>query len=576
MKIEMLIAAVAIAATCCAQEFAGDDGAATENATSDSAAATEEVDAAAEEPAAPKEFVEQDGGAMAVEQQAMEEAPTTAIEALNQKMSTKYADADSASDRIVVMQKIMFDVEDPEVGTEFLNTRASKMAELLLQAKVQVAQTIFSRMSAEQMLEKPYSPVADKFKNEMKDLDKELKIAYKNLMSLGVEYNQAKLEKKADLTPSERAAVIGNWLGIANDKNLALQLDAQKKKKFDAASAKYKEAIQKFEELKAAAEEAKPQILKEMKSSMKRATQMQMHGGVVLEQAEQYDEPNENGVCRCTMAVIYSWSEETQNAAAAVLSATPMKLKPGKKTLREWLDSKAQSGALAQWLGPRRYIDKNGDMWFIGIAAAPTAEEAADQETYEQIAEQESAVEVGFALYADVSAEKTLETAYRETKTDPNGPMTSTVAKSYSEKLRQGFKDLPIFGLKKVYTKEMEDEASGQKIVVIVSAVNASNAQAMKGIQAKAHKLGVDINKQLQHERGRQDRMVEQTNASKTDKTAYNAGRRQADKELKQHETKKVVPKKQMPTIKKQDTGKNGKSGKLRHNVILHSDDDDE
>ena len=80
-------------------------------------------------------------------------------------------------------------------------------------------------------------------------------------------------------------------------------------------------------------------------------------------------------------------AQETQNAAAAVLSAKPLKLKPGKKTLREWLDSKAQSRALAQWVGPRRYIDKNGDMWFIGIAAAPVAEESAEQETNEQIAD---------------------------------------------------------------------------------------------------------------------------------------------------------------------------------------------
>ena len=575
MKLETLIATIAVAASCCAQEFAASNGAAAESPATGGAEVADSKEVAAEEPAAPTEFVQQDGGAMAAEQQAMEEEPTTAIDALNKKMSTKYADADSASDRIVVMQKIMFDVQDPEVGTEFLKLRTSKMAELLLQAKVQIAQTIFSRMSAEQILEKPYSPVADKFKNQMKDLDSELKIAYKNLMSLGVEYNQAKLEKKANLTPSERAAVIGNWLGIANEKNLALQLDAQKKKKFDAASAQYKAAIEKFEALKAEAEAAKPQILKEMKTSMTRATQMQMHGGVVLEQAEQYDEPNEKGVCRCTMAVIYSWSEETQNAAAAVLSAKPLKLKPGKKTLREWLDSKAQSRALAQWVGPRRYIDKNGDMWFIGIAAAPVAEESAEQETNEQIAELRSAIEVGFALYADVSAKKTLEEAYRETKTNPNGPMTAEVAQSYSEKLTQGFKDLPIFGLAKVYTKEMEDEASGQKIVVIVSAVNASRAQAMKGIQAKAHKLGIDINKSLQEERGRQDRMLEQTNASKTDRNAYNAGRRQADKELREHEAQKV---KRMPTIRKSDAGKGpqgGRGGRLRHNVIIHDDDDD-
>lgn len=569
MKLETLIAAMAVAATCCAEEFAAEGN----EATAENSAETEVVaEEGAEESGAPTEFVEQEGGAMAAEQQAMEEPPASAIEALNQLMSTKYADADSASDRVVVMQKIMFDVPDPDVSTDFLNIRASKMAELLLQAKVQVAQTIFSRMSAEQILEKPYSPVADKFKNEMKELDTELKIAYKNLSALGVEYEQAKLEKKADLTPSERAAIIGNWLGIANEKNLALQLDVNKKKKFDVAAKKYKDALAKFEEIKAAAEAAKPQVLKEMKSSMTRATQMQIHGGVVLQQAEEYAEPNENGVSRCTMAVIYSWSEETQNAAAAVLSATPLKLKPGKKTIREWLDSKV--GALGQWLGPRRYIDNNGDMWFIGIAAAPTAEEAADQETNEQIAEQKSAVEVGFALYADVAAEKKLEEAYRETKTDPNGPMTAKVAQSYSEKLSQSFKDLPIFGLAKVYTKELEDDASGQKIVVIVSAVNASKAQAMKGIQAKAHKLAIDINKNLQEERGRQDRMQEQIHESKHDKAAYKKGRRQADRELQQHNNKKSS----VRTVTSKAGSKTPSSkpaGRIRNGVRYHIDEDD-
>ena len=589
MKVKTILAALTVVGVCNAQDFAAGDEDATAAGSAAEAVAESRPETTAEvatevtaevtaEATADGSFVESPDGAMAQEQAAMEEPPQTAIEGMKKLLSTKYADADTAPDKSVVYEEITFDVPSPDVGTEFISQRAMKMSALILQAKVKVAESIYSRMSGSQILDRPDAPLDSKLRAQMDEVEKSLKIAYMNLSKLGVEYKQAKLDKNADLTPSERAAVIGNWLGIAKENNLALQLDQKKKASFEKAAKQYEEAKAKFAELAAAAEEAKPQVLEEMRSNLKSATQMQMHGGIVLEQAEDYSEPDDDGNVSCTMGILFSWSKETEDAATAVMSARHLKLKPGKNDVRGWLDKKAKSGALAQWLGPRRYIDNQGNLWFLGIAAVPTSRIGAEKTRLQREGNLKSRGEVAYALYADATQEAVLEEAYKETQKVPGEHPTAQYVKSFAEKMSQKFENFPVFGLKSLGTYDLTDPASGQKICVCVSGVNASNAADMRKAHEEASKKGIAINRWLQRERGRTDRLRAEIVNSRNNQNAYNQGVGDANKTIRSVKAIKPItqPTRQKPVYKPGKPAANSGKGRLGPVSVFHSSDDDE
>ena len=536
-KVAVAASVAIVGSAVMAQEF-GEGKAAAEAAAAD---ATPPV--SPEATAVPQTFEQNPDGAMAADQKMTEEVPAEAPKSATEQI-TMYVEEkgyqtgtyDEEKDRIVVQETIRFDIQNPEVSSEYLNLRTEKMSELLLNAKAQIISTIYSSMSAERVLTIPGNPIANQVAKENEKVEKQLKASRKQLERLGANLDEATANKNG-MTTAEWMASISAWFMNSDKENVAAKYDADKKELYANAKADFERAKEEYEGMLEKAETIKGRIAKEFSSKISLLSSLQIHGCTVLQQADSVSE--KNGKYQYETCILYAWSGERMLASQCVLAAKELKLKPGKNTIQKWLANKRNSGALSDWVGPRSYIDKNGDLWFMGIVPAPCSDSAEREEENLKIARLEARAEVGYSLYADVATRQDVEKLMRGKDTKGLGVADqSKVYKAYSERTEERFRDLNLYGCGKLGEYKVKD-ATGQDIYVVVYGVNASSAKAMRDIRDKMHVIGLEINAQQEFERGRVRRMDRQMKASRDNPAARAAGARNADETVREAAAKR-------------------------------------
>ena len=475
------------------------------------------------------------GAAVAEMQQVLAEeiAPAqTAKEAIEDYFNSKDGwnkGYDEEADRIIVSDFIEFDIKNPKVSADFIDLRKEKMSELMLKAKAKIIETIMSKMSGSRILDVSGNPIAKQLEKEQSEMNKALAAAREDLAKLDGNLADA-LARRDNVTPSELVAVISSWFTSAEKENIAAKYDADKKERYDNAKADFEAAAAKYKELAEKAEALKGTISKEMKTSLSRVSAMPIYGCTVLQQAESISE--KNGRYKYQIAILYSWSGEMMKASGEILKGQSVKFTPGKKSIKEWISGKAKKGALAQWIGPRQYIDNNGNMWFIGISCAAVDDDADTSEANREAAELEAAAEVMFALYSDATSSKTLNKLMR-TKIGANGEKETQIYKDYSKSQGEAFKDIQISGNAELWSGTVRHEPSGLDMHVVVYGVNSGSVKALKDIQARAVALGIEVNTYQEMERGRQEQLRRTFEASKNNPAARAAGAAAASADLK-------------------------------------------
>lgn len=511
--------------------------------------------------------------------QAEEVAPAqTAKEAIEEYFNSKEnwsKGYDEEADRIIVSDFIEFDVKNPKVSADFINRRKEKMSELMLKAKAKIIETIMSKMSGSRILDVPGNPIAKQLEKEQKEMNKALQAARDDLAKLDANLAEA-LSARDGLTASELVAVISSWFTKADKENIAEKFDADKKEAYANAKADFEAATAKYKELAEKAEALKGTISKKMETSLSRVSAMPIYGCTVLQQAESITE--KNGRYKYQIAILYSWSGEMMKASGEILKGEAVKFKPGKKSMKEWIAGKARKGALAQWIGPRQFIDNNGNMWFLGIACAAIDDDSDTSESNREAAELEAASEVMFALYSDATSSKTLNKLMR-TKVGANGEKETQVFKDFSKSQSESFKDIQISGNAELWSGTVRHEPSGLDMHVVVNGVNSGSVRALKDIQARAVSLGVEVNTYQEMERGRQDQLRNSFEASKNNAAARTAGAAAASADLKAKAAARAAAKKPAAVNTFKESANQSKSntkGKLRRGTQIITDDDED
>ena len=525
-----------------------------------------------------------EGAGVAQMQQALAEeiAPAqTAIEAIEEYFNSKDGwnkGYDEENDRIIVSDFIEFDIKNPKVSDDFIDIRKEKMSELLLKAKAKIIEGIMSKMSGSRILEVPGNPIAKQLEKEQKEMNKALQAAKDDLARLDKNLAEA-LAGRDDMTASELVAVVSSWFTKAEKENLAEKLDSDKKERYANAKADYEAAEKAYKELAEKAEVLKGTISKEMKTSLSRVSAMPIYGCTVLQQAESISE--KNGRYKYQIAVLYSWSGEMMKAAGEILKGESVKFTPGKKSVKQWIDSKVKKGALSQWCGPRQYIDDKGNMWFIGISCAAIDDDADESEKNREAAELEAAAEVMFALYSDATSSKTLN-KLMQTKVGADGEKETKIYKDYSKSQGESFQDIQIAGNNELYSGTMRHGPSGLDMQVVVYGVNSGSVKSLKDIQTRAVALGVEVNTYQEMERGRQDQLKKIIDNSKRNPAARAAGAAKATGEVKAEAAKAAArrqARKQQSTGFQESKGAVGSvknKGELKKGTAIIVDDDDE
>lgn len=475
-------------------------------------------------------------------QQALAEeiAPApTAEKAIDDYLATKDwgTGYDEEKDRIVVKVFLDFDIKNPKVSTDFLKLRKAKMDELCLMGKAKIIESIMSKMSGSRILEIPGNPIAKQLEKENREMNKALAVARENLERLDKDLAEA-LQRRDDITASELVAVISSWFTKADKENLGEKLDAQKKADYNEAKTLFLDAEKAYKDLAEKAEAMKGTIKSKMKTSISSISEMPIYGCTVLQQAESITRGSD-GKYKYQIAILYAWSGEMMEAAGRILKGEQMKFKAGKRTVKQWINSKVEKGAIAQWIGPRQFIDDKGNMWFLGISASPVMDDADDNNTQREIAELQAKAEVMFSLYADARSSKRLETL-TQTKIGANGAKEYQTLEDYAKEQSEAFKDIMISGNQELYSGTVRHAPSGLDIQVVIYGVNSGNVKTLQEIQTRAVAMGIEVNKKQEWLHGYYEELKKRFEVSKNDPAARNDGKNNVDKDIKSHQQPKT------------------------------------
>ena len=514
-----------------------------------------------------------------VQDENVEPAPT-ASEVIDNYCSEKKITPgyDRKKNRILVTDSITFDVPNPKVDAKFVKLRREKISQLLITAKAQIIETIMSEMSGSRVLDIPGNPIADQIQADRVAADAAVAAAKDELAKLDKELGSALNALDSQATSQQTLDVITSYITEAEAKNLPASYKADQKAQYANVKAAYETAKAKCAELEAKADAVKGKVVESMKSSLSRASAMPIYGCTVLQQAESIVQ--EGGKYQYEIAILYAWSEEMMKAAGEILKGKSVKFKPGKKSIGEWLDAKAASGALSQWVGPRNYIDNEGNMWFIGIGCGPKPSNGRQQTLARKQCALEAAGEVVYSLFADASTKETLEKVM-QTTAGKNGQEETAVYDNFAMAQQEAFSKIHIGGIENKKQRTYRHAPSGLDLQVCVAAVNSGNVEALRDIQSGMTALGIQVNTYQVMERGRQAMLKSTYEASKDNAAARAAGAENAAADLQDRAAKATghegvkSPTKSGSQFKATD-GKTGKGkGKLRTGVGMITDDDE-
>ena len=486
--------------------------------------------APAAEPAVEAPVVIAEGGAVAQDQADLERS---AEDLVNEYFVTRVGKTyDPETGRIVVQATKRFDVKNPKVSTEFLKVRSAKMTELLIEAKAQIVSSIFSKMSAERILEIPGNPIEKQLATIIDEVQRQAEYTGAELERLGIELSAAQEDMKS-MSVNEIMAAVTQVIESTDKENLAAKFDTEKKARYEQVKAEFERTTAEYRALQEKAEQIRrdlqDNIERKTASSISRAANMQIHGCTIIQQADSVRETG--GKWTYEMSILFSWSPEAQSAASAILGGRDVRFPPNKngRSVIDWVNNFRAKGALGDWMGPRTFVDGDGNMWYLGIAAAPVLSNANADDKSEKTAELEAAAEVVYALYADAYIDVNLKKLTMDINVD--GATEQKVLEDFDYKASESFSNISIHGLMKIASFKTTHKSTGQQIHVVIYGVNANQAATLRDIRNGAKDLAIYVNALQEVERGRTERIEELVNASKNNASARALGSNQVTDE---------------------------------------------
>lgn len=210
-----------------------------------------------------------------------------------------------------------------------------------------------------------------------------------------------------------------------------------------------------------------------------RLSELEMVGTTILEQFESCQKDGD--MYKCEIAILMSWSKESQNIAKAIQlafsdpSAKPIRLPAGKNSIDGWVSKKKP--ALGEWMGPRRYVDKDGEVWFLGIAAAPYEKNDRRNDKSIDMARVQAEAEVAWSLYGDVKMSKVIGKTMLILNGKDLDDLSDEEKANFGRKFALSMSDetsLETAGMIYPFEGTVQD-ASGQKINVVVAGISVQS-----------------------------------------------------------------------------------------------------
>lgn len=498
-----------------------------------------------------------DGGVEAV-REAQESAPPpvekfkNAEKLLKEQIKAKKWEEgwDEEKKRMIYIETTEFKTADPATDSAFFVKREMAAKKAVLSAKVAIIQTINQEMSAIDLVNMPGSDVNKALGEENEKINAELARQKEVLANLLANVDKTEAEVLRGTTFGDRL----NYLMDAAIKKLDKEYDKNARDKkanedYEKAKAGFELAQKKYDDLKEKAEALKGKAVDRQDSSVSIMAKMPLYGSSVIMQTESWDK--NSGIYQ--VSVMLCWSYAMERSARAIVTGEDFKIKPNEngKSVQEWLDTQNP----ATMVGPRQYIDKLGNRWFLGITAREynddltTTARRKNKGISELYAQQMAA----FCLWADVEGYKLAQTAM---ETRENADLQrQAVAENFAEKLSQSFANKKIRGMQKLFSGEMTHPITGSTIYVAVYGINSSAAKSALEIEKRNYATKIMDNHHQTVERGRdaanRDAVKASENRQQDFQKGYNQQSAAVNKEVQSRQQPKAQTQKGTSIINK-------------------------
>lgn len=447
-----------------------------------------------------------DGGVEAV-REAQESAPAPAEKKFKEALPVLKAQVkergwregyDEKRKRIIAIEAADFKTADPATDADFFIKREMAAKKAVLSAKVDIIQTINQDMSAIDLTDMPGSDVNKVLGAEREKLNADIARQKEIIADLLEKVDKAEADVLRGTTFGDR---LNDLLAAAIKKlDNEYKPDARDQKaleNYKAVKAEFDVAQKKYDELKEKAEAMQEKVRERQESAIESMAKMPLYGSSVIMQTESWNK----STGKYQVAVMLCWSYVMERSARAIVTGEKFHVKPSPnaKSIHDWLESQN----LATMVGPRQYIDQDGNRWFLGVTARPYDDELSSSERRKNkgISEMFAQQMAAFCVWADVESYKMAKQVL-----ESRGNATvqrDIVAESYAEKLTQSFKNKKIRGMQRLFSGEATHPISGNTIYVAVYGLNSSAAEQALEIEKINYATKVMDNRYQTVERGR-------------------------------------------------------------------------
>ncbi|WP_300181473.1 hypothetical protein [uncultured Aliivibrio sp.] len=409
------------------------------------------------------------------------------LEDLNKKGWSQGWDANKK--RLFVVNTEMFDSEDPSYDDSFITKRSQYAMMATMGAKAKMVEFMRTQMSAVDQLTAPGTDVHAELNAQYVKLNKKVEAQQRTLEKLLAEVDAKEAAKLTGVTWQDRRdAYIDALIKKIDESYSAGKLEDKKIKQYQKAKQRYVEAQTEMSEIMKQASAIKGKTKLESTSRVETLAKAPIMGASVLLQAESWNADEE----KYEVSTLMVWSPKLEQAAKAIVTGEPVTLKPKKAlTVQKWL----QAQEAATLVGPRQYVDKDGDRWFIGAYSMPVEGSSSLIRKNKGIADLMAKKEAAMALYADVETQKQAEIAMQTRSGDLNGKDHTAIATSFAETTRQSIENRQVNGLSPLFTKTVLHPISQQKIYVVAYGISSSSASEALKMEYSAYQAASSANK---------------------------------------------------------------------------------
>lgn len=384
---------------------------------------------------------------------------------------------DRKKGRIIKIESAEFVCKDPATDKKFFLLRDMAAKKAVLKAKVGIIETFSAEMSGSDMLDVPGSDVEKELGAERKAVADAVEAQKKELIKLLEQTDKAEADTLKETTFGQR---LDDMMSACIKK---LDADYNSNQRGDDAKArleelkkKYADAQKLYKELKSKADKMNKSLKAKQTSSTTKMAKMPLFGASVIMQTESWDKTTG----RYQVAVLVTWSKVLEEAARAIATGNLYTTKPGQKSVHDWLAEQD----LGSMVGPRQYVDNEGNRWFLGISSRRYADSMSSsaREKSRDLAEMSASQMAVFSIFADLESFKEAK-AIVETRgdADEEAEEEDVAAESMAKKLSQTFKNKKVNGLQELASEEVQNAIAGQTTYVKVYGINANDAMdAMK------------------------------------------------------------------------------------------------